>query len=69
MNRGRIKDTKDGKNYVYAIKAMANTYGLEEDTPTVTVFLHTQTTYIKSLNTYVRVNIAIQHAAEHLALT
>ena len=55
-----MKDTKDGKDYAYDTKA---------DNPSVTSFLHAQTTYIESLNTYAEVNAAIQHNIKHLALT
>ena len=69
MNRRHVKDTKDGTTYTFSTTAAANTFGLNDDTSTVTAFLHAQTVYVNSLDTYCEVNTAIQHADEHLALT
>ena len=67
MNKRHVKDTKDGNAYSYATEA--ESYGLNEYTPIVSVFLHAQTTYVNSLHTYNKVNTTIQHVTEHLALT
>ena len=43
--------------------------GISQESDTVIEFLHTQTAYINAMNTYSKVNTAVQSAAEHLALT
>ena len=40
MNGQHVKDTKDDNDYAYVTDAKAAIYGLEEDNPTVTIFLH-----------------------------
>ena len=58
-----------GDNYTFATIAKAEAFGLDTDTPTVTTFLHVETEYIISLNTFTKVNSAVQSTVDHLALT
>ena len=69
MHRRHTKDTTDGNTYVFTTEARAEAYGINNETPTLTAFLHAQTEYVNSLHTYSKVNTAIQHACEHLVLT
>jgi len=71
INRRYVKDKSNGTNYDFATHAQAKEFGLDTNTltPTATAFLHVQTEYFNSLNSYGEVNTAIQHAAEHLAFT
>ena len=69
MNQRHVSNTKDGSIYVFTTTTKAEAFGLDNDTPTVTAFIHAQTEYVNSLNTFIEVNDAVQSAAEHLALT
>ena len=55
--------------YAFTTITKAKAFGLNNDTPTVTAFLHAQTEYVNSLNTFNEINIAVQSATEYLALT
>ena len=49
MSWRHIKDTKNGRMYTFVAADKAISYGLGEDTPAITAFLHANNTYANSL--------------------
>lgn len=67
----RTKHTKYGSTYAFTVKTNFNAevFGLDKDIPAGNAFLHAQTVYTNSHDTFSKVDIVKKCAIEHLTLT